>query len=82
MSTRPEKQRAPARSRWIPNHGVEPGTQSAARDNRRLALFGHDFLVMIILLQFYAFILRANRELLMAAGSTNPVETLGVGRKD
>ena len=54
MSTRPEKQRAPARSRWIPNHGVESGTQSAARDNRRLALFEHDFLVMIVLLQFYA----------------------------
>jgi hypothetical protein len=34
---------------YLPNHGVESGTQSAARDNRRLALFGHDFLVMIIL---------------------------------
>ena len=67
---------------YLPNHGVKSGTQSAARDNRRLALFGHDFLVMIILLQFYAFILRANRELLMAAGSTNPVETLRGWCKD
>ena len=67
---------------YLPNHGVESGTQSAARDNRRLALFGHDFLVMIVLLQFYAFILRANRDGLMAAGSTNPVETLRGWCKD
>ena len=67
---------------WIPNHGVESGTQSAARDNRRLALFAHDFLVMIILRGCDALILNANRELLMAAGSTNPVETLRGWCKD
>ena len=66
----------------VVNHRVESGTQSAARDNRRLALFGPDALVMIILLQFYAFILRANRDGLMAAGSTNPVETLRGWCKD
>ena len=69
-------------SRWIPNHGVESGTQSAARDNCRLALFGHDFLVMIILRGCDALILNANRQLLMAADSTNPVETLRGWCKD
>ena len=69
-------------SRWIPNHGVESGTQFTALDNRHLALFGHEFLVMLILRGCDALILNANRELLMAAGSTNLVETLQGWCKD
>ena len=42
---------------------------------------GHDFRAMIILLQFSALIVNANRDLLMAAGSANPAETLRCGCK-